>query len=350
MRRSERKGLLWTFVEKEKHSPWQKTYRFDFSCFRSVRLRAELQEYVWCHYRSRDKMLATLRQEYSWMKYYEAWLYERGIDSLAGICQADVDGFLTYLHTCLSNKTKKPLRLITQKHIYDTVRAIYRWYAAREKSFADAYQMFPTDVYQRMNRIPRTDCATQGDITYFLQRTAQVDNPCLRYGGTILTVTGLSPSDLLSLQTDCIRISKKGAHLRYYHHRKHRFLTIPVNENCVRAVEQLKEQTANLRSIAPEEEQRRLFLHCDKWENVITPDADLFRYWMRRAQREGGGSSVADEAHRSDGGSQTAGDKMLTCTMIRYALLRDMWERNVPYMVIRELTGYPLFAERGSIA
>ena len=364
MRRSERRGFLWTFTEKDRHSPWQRSYRFDFSYIRSDRLRRELQDYVWSHYRSKGKTLATLRQEYSWMKYYEAWLYERGIESLSQIRQADVDGFLAYLHTCVSGKTNRPLRLITQKHIYDTVRGIYRWHAVRQPEYACTLQLFPTDVYQRINRVTRTECVSQGDVVKVLQTLERAKEPCLRCGGTILAVTGLSPSDLLSLRTDCIQMRKKGASLRYYHHRKHKFCTIPVSTACVQAVQMLTEQTRQLRQIAPEDRQQQLFLYCDKWGQVITPDPDLFRYWMRRAQMTGQLQSEAD-AQIYDAGADmshtrqaaylsnvpdTPDAKLLTCTMVRYALLHDMWERKVPYMVIRELTGYPLFSERGCIA
>lgn len=358
MIRSERGELCWTFTETNKHSPWQRRYRFDFSYIRSVELRRELQVYLWYHYQSKDKTLATLRQENSWFKYYEVWLHERGIDSLIKICQADVDGFLTYLHTCVSKKTNRPLRLITQKHIYDTVRGIYRWYAFRQPEYVHALQLFPTDVYQRINRVTRTECVSQGDVEHFLQMSEQSENPCMRCGGTILAVTGLSPSDLLGLRTDCIQIGEKGAYLRYYHHRKRTYRTLPVNEACVQAVQTLKEQTEELRRLVPEERRQQLFLHCSKWEQVITPDPDLFRYWMRRAQMADQLQSEPD-AQKCDGGSDvlhaqavahTPDAQLLTCTMVRYALLRDMWERKVPYMVIRELTGYPLFSERGNIA
>lgn len=337
MRRSERCGLCWTFTETDTHSPWQRTYRFDFSYIRSVPLRREMQAYFWCHYRNGDKTLATLRQEHSWLKYYETWLYERGIGSLTQIRPADAEGFLTYLHTCVSKKTNRPLRLITQKHIYDTVRGVYRWYALRRPEYAVAARMFPTDVYQRINRVRRTTCVSESDVEQFLQVMEQTENPCLRYGTTILAVTGLAPGDLLSLRTDCIQTDEKGVSLRYFHHRKHVYRTIPVNETCARAVQMLKEQTEGLRRSAPEERRQQLFLHCGKWEQVTTPDADLFRYWMRRAQKEARTGNLLN-------------DEVLTATMLRCALLQDMWERKVPYMVIRELTGYPLFTERGCIA
>ena len=343
MRQCKRRACCWTFAETDQNSPWRRKYRFDFTYIRSVRLRRELQDYMWHHCRSGVKSLATLRQENSWLKYYEAWLYERGIDSLFQIRREDAEGFLTFLHTCVSKKTGRPLRLITQKHIYDTVRSVYRWYAVGHPEYAAVAQLFPADVYQRINRIVRTDYVSQGEVAQFLQVVEKTKNPCLCFGGTILTVTGLAPADLLSLRTDCIQMGRGGTYLRYYHHRKRTYCTVPVSEVCVRAVQKLKEQTDELRRIAPKEGKQQLFLYCNKWEQVVTPEPDLFRYWMRRAQEK----DLIQEAH---GKSAVAAGEVLTATMLRRALIRDMWERNVPYMVIRELTGSAPVTERGSIA
>lgn len=348
MRRPECFAPCWTLTETDEYTPWQKNYRFDFTVIRSEALRQELQYYLWSQYRSNTKKLSTLRQEYSWLKYYEEWLFRRGIHSLREICRADTEGFLTYLHTCISAKTRRPLRLITQKHIYDTVRGIYRWYAVRKEGYLDAFCLFPADAYQRINRITRTECTSRDEADDFLQLLEQAENPCLRCGGTILAVTGISPGDLLCLRTDCIEKEKTGTFLRYYQHRTRRYRVIPVSEVCVHAVETLREQTDPLRQLVPKEKQKHLFLHCGRSGRVISPDPDLFRYWVRSAQ-----SAVPEAA---EGCLQPAevvnpsGRKEMTPTMLRMALLQDMWERKLPYMVIRELTGYPLFTERGSIA
>lgn len=348
VKRSGRSELCWTFTETDEHDLRRRTYRFDFSYIRSERLRRELQDYIWYQYRSREKMPATLRQEHSWLKYYEAWLNGRRIDSLFEICRADVEGFLTYLHTCISPKTGQPLRLITQKHIYDTVRGVYRWYCMKQPQYATVAQLFPTDVYQRINRVTHTTCVPAEDVTRFLRVVEHVENPCLCCGATILAVTGLAPGDLLGLRTDCIQISEKGASLRYYHHRKRMFRTIPVNDACVRAVQALKEQTDALRRNAPEESKSQLFLHRNKWKQVTIPSPDLFRYWMRCAQADGQ-NKKSGEGLKNVEPPDKAGDLVMTPTLIRDALLWDMWERNVPYMVIREFGGHPLFSERGDV-
>lgn len=326
-------------------SPWGKNYRFDFSYIRSAALRLEFQDYMWHQYRSGRKNPATLRQENSCFKYYEAWLHERGIDSLFRIGPADVDGFLTYLHVCVSPKTNRPLRLITQKHIYDAVRGIYHWHALRRPEGIAAAQMFPTEVYRKVNCIARTGYVEQREVTDYLQALEQEQNPCLRWGGRILAMTGLAPGDLLSLRTDCLQDAKTGSFLHYYNHRKRDWVRMPVNKTCVQAVQALRAQTEELRRLAPPKKRQQLFLHRDKHRQIIVPDPDLFRYWMRRVQRA---SCAHDAQNRMDAGA-ASGSRMMTATMLRRALVDDMRERNVPYMVIQELSGNPFFAERRNL-
>lgn len=312
----------WAFVERDEHSPWYgRTFRFDFSGIRSDRLRAQLRYYIWKNYRAGDKALATLRQEMKWFSYYEAWLWERGIDALEEIRRADAEGFLTFLHICVSKKTGRTLRLITQKHIYDAVRALYRWYAWRDKKFARAAELFPREVYQRINRTVRTGHLSEEKKACFLQAVSHADNPCLRYGGVILAATGIAPSDLLGLETDCLKSGKNGVSMRYYHHRRRAWHMMPVNGGCVEAVEKLAEQTDMLRRLAPEDKKCRLFLHYNKWEQVIVPDADLFRYWVRQLMER-----------------EEAGGEPPTLTQLRYACIQDML-RVLPPAVVGEVTG-----------
>ncbi len=309
-------------VERDAHSQWYgKTFRLDFSDIRSERLRGQVKHYIWKNYRAGDKTPATLRQEVSQLKYYETWLWERKIDALEHIRREDAEGFLTFLHTCSSKRTGGTLRLVTQKHIYDTVRGIYRWYAAGNDAFAEAAELFPRDVYQRINRSIRTGRLSREKKERFLQAIEQADNPCLRYGGTILAATGISPSDLLGLETDCLTRDENGVRMRYYYHRGRTYRTVPVSPGCASAVEHLREQTEGLRRLAREETGRHLFLHYSKWEQVIVPDADLFRYWLRQLL------ACGEEKER------------MTLTQLRYARVKEMLMLEVPALVVSEVTG-----------
>lgn len=347
MRRSEYRNPCWVLTETGAPSPWGKSCRLDFSYIRSEGLRLEFQEYMWHQYRSGRKKPATLRQENCCFKYYEAWLHERGIDSLFRIGPADVDGFLTYLHVCVSQKTGRPLRLITQKHIYDTVRGIYHWYVFRRSEYVAVAQMFSSDVYRCVNCIVRTGYVEQREVTGYLQALEQEQNPCLRWGVKLLAMTGLAPGDLLGLRTDCIQNTETGNILHYYNRRKREWMRIPVSEACVQAVQALWEQTEELRRSAPLQKRQQLFLHRNKHGQVIVPSPDLFRYWMRCTQKERG---EQNEQTVSAAESRTESmSRPMTATMLRCALIDDMRERKVPYMVIQELSGNPFLAERRSL-
>lgn len=324
MNKIKRQEDFWVFTETDPNSQWRgQQYRFDFSYIRSKRLRGQFKNYIWKNYRAGDKTPATLRQELSWFRYYEAWLYEREIEALEQIGHADAEGFLSFLHICVSKKTKRPLCMITQKHIYDTVRGIYRWYSWQQPEFSALAEFFPGEVYQRINRTPRHQEVSPEVAERFLQALEEADNPCLRYGGAILAATGIAPGDLLGLRIDCLQRNGGGVSLCYYHHRKRAYRRIPIGEGCAQAVRGLEEQTRKLRSHASEEAQHRLFLHNGKWDQVIVPDTNLFCYWLRRLMKN-------EEKKET-----------LTCTQLRYARAQDMLSVMQP-LAVQELTGIAL--------
>ena len=83
---------------------------------------------------------------------------------------------------------------------------------------------------------------------------------------------------------------------------------------------------------------------------MTTPGPEQFRYWMRCAQMKecleadeilGTGAKQVSERPQST---------IMTAGRLRSALIRDMQEQLMPYMVIQELVGHPLLTERGSIA
>lgn len=123
-----------------------------FAFFRSEALKAEIKVYMHQQLCFAKKKPATLRQELCWLRYYEAWLYERKVSSLLEITRADAEGFLSYLHICVSKKTRQPLCMLTQKHIYQTICGIYRWYAYRNCAYVQPLLFFPTDAYARIGR------------------------------------------------------------------------------------------------------------------------------------------------------------------------------------------------------
>ncbi len=326
-------SLCWVLREKDPRvSACGRQYRFDFRKIRSQTLRRQLQRYVWENYRSGKKTLATLRQEHSNLRYYEAWLYERGRGSLAQLRRADAEGFPAYLSLIRSKKSGQPLRRITQKHIYDTVRSVYCWYAQKNEHYGRLYGYFPTDVYAGISRETRILSASCGQAEQLFHALLQSPNPCLRHGMFILLSTGIAPSDVLALRADALQYRPQGIFLRFYHHRKRRYRTIPVSAACARAIEAQNAQTKQLRSSAGRRYQDRLFLYCTRTHDVIPPSPDMFRYWLRQ---------LAAQTDRTELTGQR-----VTCTAFRYLLTQELQREYIPSFIIQELTGCRAAAER----
>lgn len=334
MRTADYSAQCWVFRERcADASDYGRSYRFDFSYIHSQMLRKELQKYVWQNYRGRSKTLATLRQEHCWLRYYEQWLYQRGVQSLAWIDEADVEGFLSYLNLCLSKKTGRPLQRMTQKHIYDAVRSVYVWYSGSSPRYAQLAGYFATDAYPKIGERLRTQSAQNGYAQALTEALRRSDNPCLKHGLFLLLATGLTPSQLLTLRTDALEYRAQGVFLRYYHQRKRQYHTIPVSSTCERVFQELRAQTARLRAVVTRTYRKRLFLYETRDKRVIPPSPDLFRYWLRCLQLQ-----ELDMA---------AGQKPLTCTQLRVSLMRELSEHQIPQVMIQELTGSVSDTERG---
>ena len=317
----------WIYTERDASSAWYgRNYCFDLSFVRSETLRRELREYVWDQYRRRIKKPATLRQEICWMRYYERWLYSREIGSLARITRADAEGFVSFLHVCVSKKTGRPLSILSQKHIYQTICGIYRWYVCRRKEYTRLLLLFPADVYPGARAAQKITPVDSEQVRQAMCVLEHQKNKCLRVGGALILMTGLATGDLLTLRVDALQTNEIGCYVRFYNHKKQRYCALPVSPESAVAWQRLCEQTKTLRAEAPDAYRMRLFLYRDRTGEVKPMNPDLFRYWLRRAQ-------------------QTS-DAPVTCTMLREFLLCDLREQQVPPAVIHELTGCGLFAER----
>lgn len=324
------------YTERDVDSPWYgRNYHLDLRFVRSDRLRQELKTYVWHHYRYQLKQPATLRQEICWMRYYEQWLYDRRIHSLTQITPADAEGFVSFLHICVSPKTGRPLSIISQKHIYQTILGIYRWYACRKKTYVRTLLMFPIDVYPGMRGVHREAGADLRQINRVMGTLDRQKNECLRAGSRFILMTGMAPGDLLTLHADALNMTENGYYVRCYHHRTRSYRMIPVSPQGADAWLELRTHTESLRADAPAACCTRLFLYRDRSGSVRPVNPDQFRYWLRQAQeRQRQEVCAAGHKHAS-----------VTCTMLREFLLCSMREQCVPPAVIRELTGCGLYAE-----
>lgn len=323
------------YTERDTDSPWYgRHYHLDLRFVRSDRLRQELKAYVWHHYRYRLKQPSTLRQEICWMRYYENWLYDRAIGSLTGITRSDAEGFVSFLHICVSKKTGRPLSILSQKHIYQTIVGIYRWYACRKQTYVRPLLLFPADVYPGMRGVQKEAAVDWRQVNQVMDTLDRQKNECLRAGSRFILMTGMTPGDLLTLHVDALKMTENGYYVRCYHHRTRTYRMIPVSPQDADAWLRLRVYTDALRADAPAGCRTRLFLYRDRSGGVRPASPDQFRYWLRQAQ---------ERQQEACNGEQTP--IPVTCTMLREFLLCSMREQRIPPAVIRELTGCGLYAE-----
>lgn len=110
-------GDVWNIVDNDKDSQhYGRNFKFDFSYISSKEIKDIVKDYVWQNYRVGNKTLSTLYNEIS--SYF--WLFiqycrSREIDTLRDLDNVDVDNYISFLRTYISDKTSKPLTYNSQK-------------------------------------------------------------------------------------------------------------------------------------------------------------------------------------------------------------------------------------------
>lgn len=103
-------GDVWNIVDNDKDSQhYGRNFKFDFSYISSEEIKDVVKDYVWQNYRVGNKSLSSLYNEVKvWFFQFIRFADTRNITSLKGLINTDVDYFISYLHTTISERTKKP--------------------------------------------------------------------------------------------------------------------------------------------------------------------------------------------------------------------------------------------------
>lgn len=122
-------GDVWNIVDNDKDSQhYGRNFKFDFSYISSEEIKDVVKDYVWQNYRVGNKSLSSLYNEvkacfFQFIRFADT----RNITSLKGLTNTDVDHFISYLHTTISERTKKPFGTGGQRVILNTLKSIIRW-------------------------------------------------------------------------------------------------------------------------------------------------------------------------------------------------------------------------------
>lgn len=257
-------GDVWNIVDNDKDSQhYGKNFKFDFSYILSEEIKDVVKDYVWQNYRVGNKSLSSLYNEVKvWFFQFIRFADTRNITSLKELTNTDVDHFISYLHTTISERTKKPFGAAMQRSSLNALKSIIRWCQLHRPNDVPVTEIFTGNEYIGVNRKLKIDFIPDDVVAQINEALKKEENPYLKYGIIILQSTGMRIGDLLKLRIDCIKphlISGYTIEWTQHKGRKNK-APMPVRSECVAAIEKLIEVTSELRDEANEKDKNTLMI------------------------------------------------------------------------------------------
>ena len=257
-------GDVWNIVDNDKDSQhYRRNFKFDFSYISSEEIKDVVKDYVWQNYRVGNKSLCTLYNEVNIFFFqFIRFADTRNITSLKGLTNTDVDHFISYLHTTISERRKKPFGTGMQRISLNALKSIIRWCQIHRPNDVPTTEIFTGNEYIGVNRKLKIDFIPDDVVAQINEALKKEENPYLKYGIIILQSTGMRIGDLLKLRIDCIKPHLiRGYTIEWTQHKGRRDKApMPVRSECVAAIEKLIEVTSELRNEADEKDKDTLMI------------------------------------------------------------------------------------------
>ncbi len=258
-------GDVWNIVDNDKDSQhYGRNFKFDFSYISSEEIKDVVKDYVWQNYRVGNKSLYTLYCEVNTLFFqFIRFADTRNITSLKGLTNTDVDHFISYLHTTISERTKKPFGTDTQRNCLKGLKSVVYWCQLHRPNDVPTTEIFTGNEYIGVNRKLKIDFIPDDVVAQINEALKKEENPYLKYGIIILQSTGMRIGDLLKLRIDCIKPHLiSGYTIEWTQHKGRKDKApMPVRSECVAAIEKLVEITSELRNEADEKDKDTLMIH-----------------------------------------------------------------------------------------
>ena len=330
-------GDVWNIVDNDKDSQhYRRNFKFDFSYISSKEIKDVVKDYVWQNYRVGNKSLSTLyREVHAFFFQFIRFADTRNITSLKGLTNTDVDHFISYLHTTISERTKKPFGAGMQRSSLNALKSIIRWCQLHRPNDVPATEIFTGNEYIGVNRKLKIDFIPDDVVAQINEALKKEENPYLKYGIIILQSTGMRIGDLLKLRIDCIKPHLiSGYTIEWTQHKGRKDKApMPVRSECVAAIEKLIEITAELRDEVDEKDKDTLMIyrvpHGKCYGKVMAINSVRFNNdWMKKFIKK---NNIKD----------TNGDYYnLTSHQFRRTLGTDMLSKGTNINVIQQVLGH----------
>jgi integrase len=265
--RNRPEGDIWEIKDNDAESQhYGKIFRFDFSFTASQSIKDLLKDYIWDNHRAGNRTLSTL---YNYLNNFRTkfnkFAEQRNITSLANLNNNNMDDFLSFLHTSITN-TKKPMSYKYQKACLDTLKSIIHWGQIHSPNAVPDTEIFTGNEYLGVNKRLKIDYIPDDMVQKINEALKEEENPYIRYGVIILQATGMRIGDLVNLTIDCIEPHLiSGYTIKWFNHKSRKEKkSMPVRPECAVAVGKLLEYTKKLRELADEADKNCLFIYRER--------------------------------------------------------------------------------------
>ena len=329
-------GDVWNTVDNDKDSQhYGRNFKFDFSYISSEEIKDVVKDYVWQNYRVGNKSLYTLYCEvHTRVFQFIRFADTRNITSLKGLTNTDVDHFISYLHTTISERTKKPFGTGMQRISLNALKSIIRWCQLHRPNDVPTTEIFTGNEYIGVNRKLKIDFIPDDVVAQINEALKKEENPYLKYGIIILQSTGMRIGDLLKLRIDCIKPHPiSGSTIEWVQHkgRKNK-APMPVRSECVAAIEKLIEITKDMRNETDEKDKDVLMIwrtpKGKKAGKVMNLNSSCFNYWFKKFIKDNDIKDANGDYYN------------LTSHQFRRTLGTDMLSKGTNINVIQQVLGH----------
>ncbi|MGL4654530.1 MAG: tyrosine-type recombinase/integrase [Sarcina sp.] len=339
-------GDKWELIDNDSNSQhYGKKFKFDFSYIESDSIKNVVKAYVWRNYKEGNTTLNKLRADISKFKVFVRFSIKSNIITLKKLNNNDIELFVLYLKTTISETTKKPLSYQSQKVYLDTLKNIIRWGQLYMSNEVPKTEIFTGNEYVGVNSKLKIDFIPDEILEQINKALVNEENPYVRYGMIILQSTGMRIGDMLKLTTDSVKPHLiSGYTLTWYEHknRKER-QPMPIPNECAIAVERLIEHTKELRKQTDDNIKDYLFIHrpvVGKDSNkVVVMSLRNYIMWLNghivkgKLRRKG---FVHNHNIRDNNGEYYN----LTSHQFRRTLATDMLSKGTDLKAIQEVLGH----------
>jgi len=335
MRINRPEGDLWVLKDTDTESLHHgRNFKFDFSFLANEDTKGVIKEYIWQNYWTKNRSLRKLYADLNKLQHFNFFAETRHITNLRELTNADIDIFVSYLHTTISDRTKKPLAYQSQKKMLDALKALIHWCQIHKPETVPDREIFTGNEYIGVNRKLKIDFIPD-DVLNTINKALETEkNPYIKYGIIILESTGMRIGDLLKLRIDCIKPHLiSGYTITWFDHKNRKERSpMPVRSECVMAVDELIKVTNGLRNEADESIKDALFIHrCTTNKDtgkVVVPTSVTIKNWFDNFIGRNNILDANGEAYN------------LTSHQFRRTLGTDMLSKGTNINVIQQVLGH----------